>query len=236
MASHSYFETFLMSIFAFLFLLLLTRVLGKKQMSQLTYFNYIAGITIGTLSANVAVSPLKQAAHSLMALVLWVVLTIVLGLIGLKSSRARVLLDGEPSILIRKGAVQEKPLSDLRMNLDVLQMMLRQQQAFSISDVDYAILEPNGQLSVLMKEGKQPATKSDLHVSGKPVRNLPTLLVADGSIRHHELHELSLSEDWLFGELKKHRISSVSDVLYAEYSPDGDLSVQKKGYSGAAEG
>ncbi|SIT80008.1 DUF421 domain-containing protein [Edaphobacillus lindanitolerans] len=225
----SYFETFLRALFAFFFLLLLTRILGKKQMSHLTYFNYIAGITIGTLSADVAVAPRSEAGHALLALVLWVALTIILGLIGMKSAKARVLLDGEPSILIRKGSVQEKSLKDLRLNLDDLMMMLRKANAFSLSTVEYAILEPNGQLSVMLKTDQQPAIRADLGIPAGPVRNLPTLLIIDGAVMEHEMSELGLSSEWLFGELKKNRITSVSDVLYAEYGQDGSVCIQRKG-------
>lgn len=224
----SYFATFLQAIFAFFFLLLLTRILGKKQMSQLTYFNYVAGVSIGTLSANAAVESWPKAGYALLALAVWVVLTILLGLISLRSSKARVLFNGEPSILIRKGFVQRKVLGDLRMNMDDLVMMLRKANAFSIADVDYAILEPNGQLSVMLKYGKQPATKTDLDQQAALVRNLPTLLVVDGTVMQHELQELGLGEDWLFSELKQQGITSAADVLFAEYGQDGTLSVQKK--------
>lgn len=224
-----YLVTILRSLFAFFALLLLTRIMGKKQMSQLTYFNYIAGITIGSITADLAVRPAgNDTIHDLIALIVWCAAVILLGFAGLKSKKTRVLTDGEPSILIRKGIVQEEILAQLRLNLDDLSMLLRREHAFSISGVEYAILEPNGQLSVMMRSGHAPVTKDDLQVPQKPHRNLPTTVVMDGQLASHEMNELGLSPDWLISELRKQNITSVSDVFYAEYLPDGTLAVQRK--------
>ena len=226
---NEYFVTILRSLFAFFALLLLTRVMGKKQMSQLTYFNYIAGITIGSITADLAVKPIgNDTVHDLIALFVWGGAVILLGIAGLKSKKTRLFIDGEPSILIRKGIVQEEVLSQLRLNMDNLSMLLRREQAFSVSGVDYAILEPNGQLSVMMKPGQLPVTKGDLQIPSKTQRNLPTTVVLDGQIASHEMNELGLSPDWLISELRKQNITSVSDVFYAEYLPDGTLAIQKK--------
>lgn len=224
-----YLVTILRSLFAFFALLLLTRIMGKKQMSQLTYFNYIAGITIGSITADLAVKQAgKDTLHDLLALVVWGGAVILLGVAGLKSKKTRLLIDGEPSILIRKGIVQEDVLSQVRLNMNDLSMMLRREKAFAISGVEYAILEPNGQLSVMMKTGQLPVTKEDLQVPQKVHRNLPTTIVLDGQMANHEMDELGLSPDWLIGELKKQNITSISEVFYAEYLPDGTLAVQKK--------
>ena len=226
---NEYLVTILRSLFAFFALLLLTRIMGKKQMSQLTYFNYIAGITIGSITADLAVKPAgNDTVHDLIALIVWGSAVIVLGIAGLKSRKTRLLIDGEPSILIRKGIVQEDILSQLRLNMNDLSMLLRREKAFSISSVDYAILEPNGQLSVMMKPGQLPVTKEDLQISSKIQRNLPTSVVLDGQMVSHEMNELGLSSEWLISELRKQNITSVSDVFYAEYLPDGTLAVQRK--------
>ncbi|KZE40266.1 hypothetical protein AV656_03100 [Bhargavaea cecembensis] len=224
-----YLVTILRSLFAFFTLLLLTRIMGKKQMSQLTYFNYIAGITIGSITADLAVrSDRDNTLHDLIALIVWGGAVILLGVAGLKSKKTRLLIDGEPSILIRKGIVQEDVLSQVRLNMNDLSMMLRQKKAFSISGVEYAILEPNGQLSVMLKPEKLPVTKEDLQVPQKVHRNLPTTIILDGQMANHEMDELGLSPDWVIGELKKQNITSVSDVFYAEYLPDGTLAIQRK--------
>ncbi|EMR06819.1 hypothetical protein C772_01348 [Bhargavaea cecembensis DSE10] len=226
---NEYLITILRSLFAFFALLLITRIMGKKQMSQLTYFNYIAGITIGSITADLAVRPVgNDAIHDLLALIVWGGAVVLLGIAGLKSKKTRLLVDGEPSILIRKGIVQEDVLTQLRLNLDDLSMLLRREKAFSISGVEYAILEPTGQLSVMMKPGQLPVTKEDLQIPGKTYRNLPTTVILDGQMASHEMNELGLSPDWLIGELRKQKITAVSEVFYAEYLPDGTLSVQKK--------
>ena len=107
----SYFQLIIETIVTFFVLLLMTRFLGKKQLSHLTFFNYITGITIGSLAANMVLLSTKEYLKELTTLVIWCLLSMLIAYIGLKSGKARVILDGQPTILIKKGVIDKKSLS-----------------------------------------------------------------------------------------------------------------------------
>lgn len=211
----------------FLVLLILTRLLGKKQMSQLTFFNYITGITVGSIAANVVSESNQPFIDEFIGLVWWCMLTFLSGYIGLKSGTLRRIIDGQPTILIKKGRIIRNALKSTRLNLDDLSMMLRKQNVFSVVDVEYAILEPNGNLSVMKKQSQQQVTKSDMKILSSPLKYLPSEIIADGKIIYHNLKELNLDENWLNTQLKMQNVSSVDDVFYAEVQSDGTLFLEK---------
>lgn len=132
---------------------------------------------------------------------LWVFLTAAIEFIVFKSSKARGLLDGEPTILIKHGKIIEKALSSNKLNMDDLTMLLRIKNVFAVSEVEYAILEPNGQLSVLKKEEFEPVTKKDSNILVKRRPYIPTELIVDGKIVSKNLTELNINENWLTNEL-----------------------------------
>ncbi|UFJ39522.1 DUF421 domain-containing protein [Brevibacillus humidisoli] len=212
----------------FLVLLLLTRLLGKKQVGQLTFFNYVAGITIGSIAAEIAARREAPVVGGLISLIWWVVLTFVIGFIGMKSGKARLILDGQPTIVIKKGKILERALAGSRLNMDDLSMMLRVNGVFSIKDVEYAILEPNGKISILKKTEKQTATKQDVQVPTPPLLYLPTEIIVDGKLIKQNLDELNLSQAWLGEELKKAGVTYLEEVFYAELQSDGSLHVDKR--------
>jgi len=222
------FETVLRTLFAFTVLLILTRIIGKKQLGQMNIFTYITGIAIGDMAAAMVLHKHIRMVEAITGLVLWCFLTIIVEYIGLKNIRARVLLNGEPAIVIKKGEIVEEELSKQRLNLDDLTMLLRTNQVFSILDVDYAILEANGDLSILKKPEKDIVTKQDLQLSAQHYDYLPSEIIVDGNVVSKNLIEFSKNQAWLLMELAKQNIDSASDVLYAELQQDGSLYIQKK--------
>lgn len=211
----------------FLVLLILTRILGKKQMSHLTFFNYITGITIGSISANMIHELDESFIEDLISLIWWCILTLLLEYIGLKFGKLRQLIDGQPTILIKKGKIMKDELKANRVNIDDLSMMLRKQNIFSIKEVEYAILEPIGNLSIMKKPQEQQITKSDMSIPLSTLKYLPSEIIVDGKIIQANLKELNLSETWLEAELKRQNISSIKDVFYAEIQSDGTLFIDK---------
>lgn len=155
--SSSFFQVILETIITFLVLLLYTRLLGKKQMSHLTFFNYITGITIGSIAANMVMLDTRSFYKELTSLTIWCLLTELVSWIALKSPKLRKSLDGKPTIVIKDGIIDKKALGSLRLNTDDLTMLLREKDIFNIAEVNYAILEPHGRLSVLKKENLKEA-------------------------------------------------------------------------------
>lgn len=212
---------------AFLLLLILARFLGKKQMSQMTFFNYMTGITIGSLAANIISNNDNSLLEEILGLIWWGTLTVVLTYATLKSESLRTLVDGEPVILIRNGLLQKESLKTTKISLEDLSMMLREQYIFSITEVDYAILEPNGRLSVLKKQSQLNLTKADMDIVTPNPIYLPCQIITNGKISYENLKDNNLDINWLNDQLKTQNINNVNQVLYAELQSDGSLYIDK---------
>lgn len=227
-ANMSYMQIFVETVVTFFALLLLTRFLGKKQLSHLTFFNYVTGITIGSIAANMVILSAKDYMKELLSLVTWCALTTLIGYISLKSSKIRVILDGQPTIIIKKGVIDKKALLHTRINIDDLTMLIRQQNVFSILEVDYAILEPNGTLSILKKPQYQGTQKSDLSIDAASQPFIPIEVITDGKILYKNLKEIGFNIEWLMNQLSNAGINSAEEVFYAEVQPNGQLFIQRR--------
>lgn len=209
------FETLIRVVIGFVILFALIRLLGQKQLSEMSFFTYVTGVALGNIAGDMVVHRDIKLIDGVVGIILWGVFTFILEYTSLKSSKVRAFLDGEPTIVIKKGEIIEKSLSKIRLNLDDLTMLLRNNNVFSIKDVDYAILEPNGQLSVLKKQVNNPEF-------------IPLEIISDGNIVARNLKEISLDETWLKEELKLQGINSEKEVLYAELQSDRSLYIKKK--------
>jgi len=219
------------TLLGFIVLLVLTRLLGKKQLSQMTFFTYITGIALGNIAGEMVLSKEINVIAGIVTMSIWAFLTILIERVSLKSAVIRVLFDGEPAIVIKKGIIQSKAMAISKLNMDDLTMLLREKDVFSVRDVDYAILEPNGKLSVLKKQEQESPTKKDLQVPVQERLYLPTELIVDGNIVKRNLTELQLSREWLDEQLNKLGVHSVHDVFFAELQSDGTVYVDMKSAS-----
>ena len=208
-------------------LLILTRLLGKKQMSQLTYFNYITGVTMGSVAGDFISEVNMPVVDALASLIAICILTELNSFIALKSTSYRKVMDGDDIILIKKGKIIKPALKSCRMSVNILLMLLRQSNTFSVEEVEYAILETNGSLSVMKRQHAQPIIKSDLDIKAEKIKNLPREVISDGKIMKVNLKELNKDEEWLKNELRKNNIESVKDVFYAEVRSDGTLYISE---------
>ena len=208
-------------------LLILTRLLGKKQMSQLTYFNYITGVTMGSVAGDFISEVNMPVVDALASLIAICILTELNSFIALKSTSYRKVMDGDDIILIKKGKIIKPALKSCRMSVNILLMLLRQSNTFSVEEVEYAILETNGSLSVMKRQQAQPIIKSDLDIKAEKIKNLPREVISEGKIMKANLKELNKDEEWLKNELRKNNIESVKDVFYAEVRSDGTLYISE---------
>ncbi|MBG9456199.1 membrane protein [Lysinibacillus sphaericus] len=222
-----YLQVVVQTVITFFALLTLTRFLGKKQLSHLTFFNYVTGITIGSIAANMVILKTIVFIKFLISLIVWCALTTLISYIALKSGKARTILDGQPTIFIKKGKIDKEALANTKINLDDLTMMIRQYQVFSITEIDYAILEPNGMLSILKKPEFQSTQKTDLNIYPSAPAFIPIEIITDGKLLPRNLLEVGKSREWLDNELKKANVKTIQEVLYAEIQPDGNLFIQK---------
>ncbi|WP_447402401.1 YetF domain-containing protein [Lysinibacillus sp. fkY74-1] len=216
------------TLFSFFALLILARILGKKQLGQLTFFHYITGISIGSIASQVAAVAETPFLNGMISLIWWAFLTFVVTIISLKSKKARVLFDDKPTIVIQNGRILEFALKKNRLHMDELTMMLREQAIFSVQDIQFAILETDGKLSVLQKTSAQAATKQDVHANIAPPTYLPTEVISDGQLIYENIVELELTEEWLMKKLKKQKVHNIEDVYFAQIQTNGSLYISLK--------
>ena len=208
-------------------LLLFTRILGKTQVGQLTFYEYISGITIGSLAANIAAADPDKVWNHYYDLVLFVALTYAVSVVTIKSRPLRKLIDGSPSIVIENGLIIEETMQRLRYDIDELNSHLRQKGILDPSEVQYAILETTGDLSVIKKSDYQPVTRQDFHLQ-QPDPIFPVEIIMDGIVIEHNLRKKNLSRQWLEQKLETSGITSPSEVTYAIIDSKGQLFINQK--------
>lgn len=219
----AFIEVAMQTVLAFAALLIFARLLGKQQVGQLTFFEYIAGITIGSIGGTLAtdIAPDTTVKHFI-ALALFCALTALAQYISVISRPARKLLDGEPTIVMHNGKIMEKNIKTMRYNLDELLQQLRQKNVFDLEQVEFAILEPDGQLSVQLKSQYQPLTADELQIDTS-YEGLSSELIMDGEIVHQNLIQNNLDEKWLREQLAAHGITNLKQVALASLTTGGRL-------------
>lgn len=221
-------EMILRTTLAFMVLLLLARFMGTKQLSQLTFFHYITGITIGSIAADVASQHETPFIDGVISLIWWSLLTVLLSYVALKWPKMRVVIEDEPVLVIKEGKIMETALKKARLHIDDLTMMLREQSIFSVKDVYFAVMETNGQLSVMKMPELQTATKADVKASSPEMKYFPAEIISDGKIVQKTLKELELSEEWVMKKLRKKGIDTVEQVFFAQIQSDGSLFIDER--------
>lgn len=216
------------SILIFISLLIFARILDKTQLGQLTFHEYISGITMGSIAGSMAsAEPDKFWSHYL-DLFIFFILTYLLSIITIKNRPLRKLIEGSPSMIIENGRILKKNMRSIRYDLDELNSQLREKGIMDISEVQYAAIEPTGQLSVILKPEFQPLTKGDMSIqSPNPV--FPIELIMDGQIIEENLTKQNLTHAWLTKQLTKENIQSAAQVMYAVIDSKGQLFISSKG-------
>lgn len=196
---------------------------GKKQVAQLSYFDYISRITLGGIAAILILDLGINYFYGVLAIVVWVGVTFLLDLIALKSKIVRDFIDGKGTVLIKDGKVMEDNLKKEQFTTDMLLKQLRTKSAFKFADVEFAVLEPTGELNVLLKRDRQPLTLKDLNVK-IPDEKEPQTVIMDGKILNEPLATIGLNPGWLKTELDKQGIA-IENVFLGQVDSFGQLTV-----------
>ncbi|MDD3151085.1 MAG: DUF421 domain-containing protein [Candidatus Gastranaerophilales bacterium] len=217
----------LKSIVSISVLYILTRIMGKKQISQLTYFDYVSRITIGSIAAMLAVDKNIAYYDGITCMIVLTIFPLFLSFLTLKSIRIRKFLDGNPTILVQNGKIIENNLKKTKLTVNDLLEELRVNKAFDITDVEFAILETSGKLSVQLKSIKQSVTPTDLNIN-TTYKGLCANLIIDGRILKDNLELINKDYKWLINELHKHDINSPNEVLLATVDNNNTLYIDMK--------
>ncbi len=215
------------SLVAALVLFILARIMGKKQISQLTFFDYVVGISIGSVAAAVSIEDNVTLKEGIISMIIWAAFPLILSFAASKSMIARRVLDGTPTILIQNGKIIEKNLYKVKFTVNDLLEELRVKDIFYIDDVEFALLETSGKISILKKSDKQTVTNSDL-VLTSAYQGLCANVIIDGKFMKDNIAMLKIDEAWILSELKKRGIPSIKSILLATYDSNGNLHIDLK--------
>lgn len=217
---------FIRSIILYSIVLITTRFMGKREIGQLQPFEFVISLMI----ANLATVPMSDIGLSLFSGIIPILglltMHLIIAFFNIKSVRFRRLVCGKPSILINKGKIDVEAMKKERFNLSELEERLREKDVFNLGDVDYAILETNGDISVLMKPEKLPPTLEDLNIQ-KEFEGISYNLIMDGVVMFSNLELINKDFKWLRKQTKKFKLEP-EDVLIATINEKGDFYCQAK--------
>ncbi|WP_431089193.1 DUF421 domain-containing protein [Paenibacillus sp. 8b26] len=206
-------------------LFLIAKILGKRQVSQLSVFEYITGITIGNLAATIPMERESTWYLGFIALAVWVLTTFVIEILQIKSKKIRDFTDGKTTTLIKDGKILEDNMRKERLTIDELMEQLRSKNVFKVSDVEFAIMETSGAINVLLAKDKQAVTLKDLNMVQLPEKE-PTAIIMDGLVMEQQMAYMGITQQWLDAKLKEKSLT-VKDVFFAQVDPQGELYIDQ---------
>lgn len=216
-------KVILTSFFSALILFIIAKIMGHRQVSQLDFFDYITGITIGSIAAEMATeleTPWKPA----IAMVVYGTIAFLLNLITSKFPRTRKYINGSPAILMSGGKLYRKNMKKAKLDLSEFLMMCREEGYFDLNDIQTAVFENNGKLTILPKSLNRPATPEDLNLNPKE-DNINTEIIMDGRILEENLKRMGLDLTWLNKQLKAQGYRNAKEIYLGLCDKDNQLSL-----------
>ncbi|KAB2495584.1 DUF421 domain-containing protein [Priestia endophytica] len=204
-------------------LFLITKGLGKKQLSQLSFFEYVTGITIGGIGAEVSMGLERNIFNGILGIFIFAAIPFFAGLLSLKSKGFRNFIEGKATVFIKDGKIMEDNLKKEKYTADELLELLRKNNVFQATDVEFAVLEPTGDLSVLLKKENQPVTAKDVNIKVAPIKE-PQTVIMDGEILDEPLSTAGRSRSWLKTELEKQGVT-IENVFLGQVDSYGQLTI-----------
>lgn len=221
---------FVRTLILYVVIVIVLRLMGKKQIGQLQPSELVVALVIADLAAVPMANVGIPLINGIIPIITLFIMEELLSFVSMKSARARGLICGKPSIIVERGVIIEEELRRVRYNINDLLEQLRLKDFSNLEDIDYAILETSGQLSVFPKPENKPVTIKDMNIKSKS-QHLPVTVIIDGRIISNNLHKIGLSNNWLEYELKKNKINSAEDVFFAYLNPERKFVYQLKGNS-----
>ncbi|MCR8995026.1 DUF421 domain-containing protein [Brevibacillus laterosporus] len=219
---HEYMDTIGRTILSFGLLLLVARVLGKQTLSNMTFHDFVTGITMGAIAANLAFNEKIKMMELILSLAVFSGTSYLMSNIAIKIQKSRKWISGAPTVLIENGKILEENMRKNKYTMDSLNQSLRQKDIFNLQEVENAVVETNGKLSVQKKTEFQSVTKKDLQIFTGGKEKFPIELVMEGQILEDNLRQNKLSKDWLHKEIK--RIGkNLDEIFYAVKTSNGTI-------------
>jgi len=216
----------ILSVISFLVLFILSRLMGCRAISELSFFDYVIGISIGSIAAEMATNIDMDWWHGVTAMVIYALLDIVFLVISQKSTSARRFISGTPIVLISKGKISKAALKKARIELNDLLSSARVAGYFNISDIDYAIMETTGKISFIPVALKRPLNPGDFNFAPES-EGLPVNVIMDGKIMEKDLPEAGITKKELMRRIQRQN-KKVENIFIAQIDSNGVLTIKDK--------
>ena len=213
-------KVILTSLLSVAALFIITKIMGHKQVAQLDFFDYVSGITIGSIGAELA-TELEEPHQPLIALAVYGLASIVLNFLTQKISKTRKYINGTPTFLMNNGKLYRKNLKQAKLDLSEFMLLCREQGYFDLDEIQTAIFEHNGKLSILPKAANRPVTPEDLKIMTKP-DFIGVEVIMDGHIMGENLSRMGRDENWLIKQLKAQGYKEAKEIFLGVYRSEED--------------
>lgn len=210
------------SLVSFVYLFIISKILGKKQIAQLEFIDYTVGISLGSIAAQMSTDSETPFYFYLIAMSMFFLLALLVAVVGRKNTFFKRLLKGKPSTLVYDGRINYRELKKNKIDVNDLLSMLREKDFFDIADVAYAVFEPSGELSVMPTGAQKPLVMQDFDKEKIEKAELANVLIADGTVSHSGLSEIDKDEAWLFNRLRIGDKSDLDNIILAVYDDKTD--------------
>ena len=213
-------KVILTSLLSVAALFIITKIMGHKQVAQLDFFDYVSGITIGSIGAELA-TELEEPEKPLIALAIYGLASLILNLLAHKIPKTRKYINGTPTILMNNGKLYRKNLKQAKLDLSEFMLLCREQGYFDLDGIQSAVFEHNGKLSILPKAANRPATPEDLRITVKAT-HIGVEAIMDGRVMGENLSRIGRDMNWLTKQLKAQGYKDAKEIFLAIYRLEED--------------
>lgn len=210
----NFFNICFRTILVLIILFFITKMMGKKQISELNFFDYVVGITIGSIAADISLDIEKNMIAGIAALFIYGFISYIISFVSIKSILARRFFIGVPTVLVEKGKIIESGLKKSKIDVNDLLMEARENGYFNLDEIDYALMEVNGNISFLPKEKEKPVTKKDMKIKCSN-EGLTVNAIIDSKYMVNNMKAINKDKEWLDHELKVNGYDNYDNILLA---------------------
>jgi len=222
------FIIFLRTLFIYFFILVIMRLMGKREIGKLSVIDLVVSIMIAEIAVIVIEETNRPLVNGLVPIATLMAVQILMAYASLKSEKLRHLVDGKPVVLVEHGQIRDREMARNRYNLDDLLMQLREKNVYNLADVEFAILEPSGKLSVRLKPGKEMPTREELGIRPVSAGGLPLPLIVDGKVKDENLAQIGQTRFWLKNQIQRYGAREFREVAFCSIDSTGHLFVDLK--------
>lgn len=215
------------TILILIILFFITKMMGKKQISELNFFDYVVGITIGSIAADISLDIEKNMIAGIAALFIYGFISYIISFVSIKSILARRFFIGVPTVLVEKGKIIESGLKKSKIDVNDLLMEARENGYFNLDEIDYALMEVNGNISFLPKEKEKPVTKKDMKIKCSN-EGLTVNAIIDSKYMANNMKAINKDKEWLDHELKVNGYDNYDNILLATIDNNYKVTIYEK--------